>query len=152
MNISIIAVGKLGRDPENLIVERYLKRLPAKSSLIEVAEKRPIKGKERRTREAALLRGKIPKGAFVVALDETGREFSSKSLAGEIDQWRNRGVNTLAFIIGGADGLDRRIRQDADVVMSLGKMTWPHAMVRAMLAEQLYRASSILDGHPYHRG
>lgn len=152
MIISVIAVGKFGQDPENQIVERYLKRLPWKAGLIEVAEKRPIKGEERRAREADLLRGKIPKGAFLVALDETGKEFSSKSLASKIDQWRNRGVNALAFIIGGADGLDPRLRQDADMVMSLSKMTWPHAMVRAMLAEQLYRASSILGGHPYHRG
>lgn len=152
MNISVIAIGKFGRDPENQIVERYLKRLPWKASLIEVAEKRPIKGDERRAREAEQLRGKVPKGAFLVALDETGKELSSKALAGKVDEWRNRGVKTLAFIIGGADGLDPQIRQDADMVLSLSRMTWPHAMVRAMLAEQLYRASSILDGHPYHRG
>ena len=152
MKISIIAVGKLGKDPENLILDRYLKRLSWKASLAEVAEKRPVKGEERRSREAKLLRAKIPKGAFVVALDEKGKEFSSVSLAQTIDGWRNRGVNTLAFIIGGADGLDPRVRDDADIVMSLGKMTWPHAMARAMLAEQLYRASSILGGHPYHRG
>jgi 23S rRNA (pseudouridine1915-N3)-methyltransferase len=94
----------------------------------------------------------MPKGAFVVALDEKGREFSSEALAKAIDGWRNRGVNTLAFIIGGAGGLDSRIRESADVIMSLGKMTWPHALARAMLAEQLYRASAILEGHPYHRG
>ncbi len=152
MKISIIAVGKLGQDPENRILQRYIKRIPWQVSLSEVAEKRPVKGKERRAREAELLQSKLPKGAFVVALDEKGKEFSSKALAAAIDGWRNRGVNTLAFMIGGASGLDSRIRESADVVMSLGRMTWPHALVRAMLAEQLYRASAILEGHPYHRG
>lgn len=152
MKLSIIAVGKLGRDPENAIVERYIKRMPWKVTLSEVAEKRPIKGEERRAREADLLTAKIPKGAFVVALDEKGKEFHSESLAEAIDGWRNRGVNTLAFIIGGAGGLEPAITDKADLVMSLGRMTWPHALARAMLAEQLYRASSILEGHPYHRG
>ncbi len=152
MKVSIIAVGKLGKDPENAIVDRYIKRMPWKVSLTEVAEKRPLKGQERRTREADLLMARIPKGAFVVALDEKGREFPSEALAQAIDGWRNRGVNNLAFIIGGAGGLDSRIREKADLVMSLGKMTWPHALARAMLAEQLYRASTIIEGHPYHRG
>lgn len=152
MKVAIIAVGKLGRDPENAIVDRYIKRMPWKVSLAEVAEKRPLKDQERRAREADLLMARVPKGAFVVALDEKGREFSSQALARAIDGWRNRGVNNLAFIIGGAGGLDSRIRDEADLVMSLGKMTWPHALARAMLAEQLYRASTIIEGHPYHRG
>lgn len=151
MKISIIAVGKLGQDPENTILQRYIKRIPWQVSLSEVAEKRPVKGKERGSREAELLTGKLPKGAFVVALDEKGKEFSSRALAAAIDGWRNRGINNLAFIIGGASGLDSRLRDSADVVMSLGRMTWPHALARAMLAEQLYRASAILEGHPYHR-
>jgi 23S rRNA (pseudouridine1915-N3)-methyltransferase len=152
MKVSIIAVGKLGQDPENVILQRYIKRIPWQVSLQEVAEKRPVKGQERCAREAELLRGKLPKGAFLVALDEKGREYTSEALAAAIDGWRNRGVNNLAFMIGGAGGLDSRLRDSADIVMSLGRMTWPHALVRAMLAEQLYRASAILDGHPYHRG
>lgn len=152
MNVAIIAVGKQGQTPESAIVDRYIKRMTWRVSLTEVAEKKPLKGKARSAREADLLNAKIPQGAFVVALDEGGREFSSQALADTIAGWRNRGVNSLAFIIGGAGGLDSRIRDNADIVMSLSRMTWPHALARAMLAEQLYRASTIIGGHPYHRG
>ena len=87
-----------------------------------------------------------------IALDETGSALPSREFAARIGRWRDDGVAELAFVIGGAEGLDRGLIERAALVLSLGPMTWPHLMVRAMLAEQLYRAEAILRGHPYHRG
>ncbi len=95
--------------------------------------------------------GAIPKEATVVALDGGGRSLDSRTFAKRLEGWRDGGVRDLAFLIGGAEGLDRDLISDADLVLSLGAMTWPHLLVRGMLAEQLFRAQSILDGHPYHR-
>lgn len=106
----------------------------------------------RRAREGEALLAAIPGGARIVALDERGRSESSEALANRLGRWRDDGVRTAGFIIGGADGLDESVRKKADLVLSFGALTWPHMLVRAMLAEQLYRAQSILAGHPYHRG
>ncbi len=94
----------------------------------------------------------MPDRAILIALDETGTALSSRAFALRIGRWRDNGIADLAFIIGGAEGLDRALIKRASLVLSLGPMTWPHLMVRAMLAEQLYRAEAILRGHPYHRG
>lgn len=102
-------------------------------------------------REGRLLLDAVPKDAAVAALDEKGRTFSSSALAVRIGEWRDRGVRDLAFLIGGADGLNGEVLKRADLVLSLGPMTWPHMLVRGLLAEQLYRAQCILSGHPYHR-
>lgn len=93
----------------------------------------------------------VPPAARLVALDEKGAQWSSRDLAGRIAAWRDRGVATVAFAIGGADGLGQPVIERADIVVSLGAMTWPHLLVRSLLLEQLYRAQQILAGHPYHR-
>jgi 23S rRNA (pseudouridine1915-N3)-methyltransferase len=93
----------------------------------------------------------VPKGAVKVALDSQGVALSSEALADRLRAWRDGGASDLAFLIGGAGGLDPAVREAADLVLSLGPMTWPHILVRALLAEQLYRAQTILAGHPYHR-
>lgn len=101
--------------------------------------------------EAARLSRALPEGAAVIALDERGELATSEALATRIGEWRDTGRD-LAFLIGGADGLDEAIRTRADWRLALGRLTWPHLLVRLLLAEQLYRASTILAGHPYHRG
>ena len=94
---------------------------------------------------------RVPDGAKLVALDERGEDLTSIQLAVRLGGWRDGGSRDIAFLVGGADGFDARIRERADLVLRLGRLTWPHMMVRAMLAEQLYRAQMILNGHPYHR-
>jgi 23S rRNA (pseudouridine1915-N3)-methyltransferase len=93
----------------------------------------------------------VPPGARLVALDERGRSLPSEAFAKLMGGWRDQGVGLAAFVIGGADGLDRAVTERADLLLALGPMTWPHQLVRVMLAEQIYRADSILAGHPYHR-
>ena len=102
-------------------------------------------------REAELILAAVPAGARLVALDERGEAWSSRDLAERLASWRDQGTATLAFAIGGAEGLGRAVVERADAVLSLGAMTWPHLLVRGMLLEQLYRAQQILAGHPYHR-
>ena len=114
-------------------------------------EDRKADDKSRRKREAELITAAIPDGATIVALDETGRNLTSREFAKRLSHWRDTGTNALVFIIGGADGLTDEIRNKATLVMSFGKSTWPHLLVRGMLAEQLYRAQQIHAGHPYHR-
>ena len=104
-----------------------------------------------RAREAELILAALPAGARLVALDEHGANWSSRELAERLAAWRDQGTATLAFAIGGAEGLGRAVIQRADAILSLGAMTWPHLLVRGMLLEQLYRAQQILAGHPYHR-
>ena len=87
----------------------------------------------------------------MIALDERGKDFSSTEFAGLLGRWQDDGVQDLAFMIGGAEGLSEPARQAADVILRLGRLTWPHMLVRGLLAEQLFRAESILSGHPYHR-
>lgn len=106
---------------------------------------------ELKTREAALILGALPHGARLVALDGRGATWSSIELADRLRDWRDTGAHAAAFAIGGADGLGSAVIERADAVLSLGKMTWPHLLVRGMLLEQLYRAQQILAGHPYHR-
>lgn len=101
--------------------------------------------------EAALLRRVLPQGAVMCALDERGTVETSPGFARRIAGWRDAGRSDLAFVIGGADGIDPDLRSEADHLLSFGAMVWPHMMVRVMLAEQLYRAASILSGGPYHR-
>ena len=102
-------------------------------------------------REGQALLAAVPRGARLAALDERGDGFTSRDFAHRLGQWRDAGVADLAFVIGGAEGLDSSIIALADAVLSLGRMTWPHLLARCMLLEQLYRAQQILAGHPYHR-
>jgi len=104
-----------------------------------------------KAREAELILAAVPPGAPLVALEEGGKNWSSREFAERLAGWRDRGVATLAFAIGGADGLGPAVIERANAIVSLGAMTWPHLMVRSLLLEQLYRAQQILAGHPYHR-
>lgn len=151
MKLFLLAVGKAKGSPELALFSHYAKRLPWPFEVVEVEEKRPIEGPERKTREAELLLAKLPKNAFLAALDPGGQGLSSEQLAEKIGRWREMGRD-IAFMIGGADGLDEAVLKRADAKLSLGAMIWPHLLVRTMLAEQLYRAHCILSGHPYHRG
>ena len=138
MLLHIVARGKIGRSPEADLVERYLKRIPWPTKLSEL----PDRG------------GRMPElqaNAIVVALDERGVALSSIELAKNLEGWRDRGKREARFLIGAADGHDPDQRRQADLLLSFGPATWPHLLVRAMLAEQLFRATSILANHPYHR-
>ncbi len=147
----MICVGRARKAPEAALFDRYAARLPWPLTLREVDERRPLKGEVLKRREAELLLAQVPQGARVVALDERGRDLSSPEIAAIVGRWRDDGCRDIAFIVGGADGLDRSVRERADLVLALGRATWPHMLVRAMLAEQIYRIYAILSGHPYHR-
>ncbi len=147
----MICVGRARKAPEAALFDRYAARLPWPLTLREVDERRPLKGEALKRREAELLLAQVPRGARVVALDERGRDLSSPEIAATVGRWRDDGCRDIAFIVGGADGLDRSVRARADLVLALGRATWPHMLVRAMLAEQIYRIYAILSGHPYHR-
>ncbi|MCP4329485.1 MAG: 23S rRNA (pseudouridine(1915)-N(3))-methyltransferase RlmH [Alphaproteobacteria bacterium] len=151
MRILITAVGRLRSGPEKTLYEHYIGRLTWTVTAREVEDRRGGTSKARRQRECGLLLAALPEAAITVALDETGQALTSSAFAQRIGQWRDNGQRDIAFAVGGADGLDDRIRRRADLVLSFGKATWPHLLVRALLAEQLYRAQQILANHPYHR-
>lgn len=139
MLLHIIARGKIGRSPESELVDRYLKRigwptrvteLPDRGGTIPVATVNPVR---------------------LVAMDERGKNLSSAEFAAILSRWRDDGVRETRFLIGAADGHDQALRDQADLLLSYGAATWPHMLARAMLAEQLFRATSIIAGHPYHR-
>ena len=137
MLLHIIARGKIGRSPEADLVERYLKRIAWPIKLTELTERAPHPAAQ---------------GATVsILLDEKGKALSSTELAAKLEQWRDRGTREARFVIGSADGHSDDERSKADLLLSFGPSTWPHLLVRAMLAEQLFRATSILANHPYHR-
>ena len=142
----VIAVGRLKDGPEAVLFERYDSRLRPRLKVIEVTEARGSATEVKR-REAAALLAAIPKGALVVALDLGGAVLDSAQFSERLTGWGH----AACFVIGGAEGLDASVLARADFVMSLGAMTWPHFLVRPMLAEQIYRAQSIAAGHPYHR-
>ncbi len=152
MRIHVITIGRGRRGPEAALYEHYAGRLAWPVSLREIETKGRLKPAVAKAREGELLLAAVPEGATRVALDERGAALSSVDLAKRLGTWRDDGVRDIAFLIGGAEGLDRTVRDGAALVLSLGPMTWPHLLVRALLAEQLYRAQSILTGHPYHRG
>ncbi|MBL1437215.1 MAG: 23S rRNA (pseudouridine(1915)-N(3))-methyltransferase RlmH [Rhodobacteraceae bacterium] len=155
MKLSLITVGKLRKGPEADLIEGYLTRFDrigrqmglGPASIIEVEDK---KGGGKPA-EAALLAKALPENATLVVLDERGKLLTSPEFASKIAGWRDAGQANLAFMIGGADGLDASLLARADLKLSFGKMVWPHMLARVMLAEQLYRAASILSGAPYHR-
>ena len=153
MRILIVAVGRAKAGPERVLFDHYAARIgqPFTLELKEVEEKRALTGLELKRREGELLLGQIPEGAVIVALDERGKSLPSTAFAEKLGQWRDDGIRDVAFLIGGADGLDDKVRASASVVISLGAATWPHMLVRGMLAEQVFRARCILTGHPYHR-
>lgn len=148
MRITVVAVGRAQDDKLAALWERYAGRLKPAPSLRVVEDKK--RGPGGREREAALILAQIPDGATVVALDERGKLLDSTAFARQLARWREA-ARELVFVIGGADGLDPSVTARAALVLSLGAMTWPHQLARIMLIEQLYRADTILSGHPYHR-
>jgi 23S rRNA (pseudouridine1915-N3)-methyltransferase len=128
-----------------------MKRIVPPLAIVELDEKRKLPPAQLKAREAELILAAVPTGARLVALDQKGAAWPSRELAERLSRWRDQGVATLAFAIGGADGLGPAVIERADAVLSLGAMTWPHLLVRSLLLEQLYRAQQILAGHPYHR-
>lgn len=151
MRVLIAAVGRMKAGPYRALCDEYASRMTWPMTIREVEIRKPLAVDERRRQEAALLRALIPPGARRVVLDERGASVSSEDFARRLGDWRDQSVSDAVFLIGGADGVDQSLRNDADLVLSLGLMTWPHMLVRGMLAEQLYRAQQILAGHPYHR-
>jgi 23S rRNA (pseudouridine1915-N3)-methyltransferase len=139
LKLHIIARGRIGRGPEAELVERYLKRIAWPIAVTELPEAGTAKLPE------------PPTPSVTVALDESGKALSSREIAERLERWRDRGIREARFLIGAADGHGSAIREKADLLLSFGPATWPHLMVRAMLAEQLYRATAILANHPYHR-
>ncbi len=150
MRLAIIAVGRLRRGPERQLVDDYLKRLSWEVREHEISPARDRALDARLRREGAQLRQAVPRGALKILLDSAGRILSSEELARQIATAQEAGRRDLAFVVGGAGGLDPALKAEADLLLSFGPMTWPHLLVRAMLAEQLYRAHAILTGHPYH--
>lgn len=148
-------MGRLRAGPEKTLIDDYLKRFDRNGRGLSLGPVSVLEVDDRKgggmAGEAALLRRALPDGAVICALDERGTVETSPLFAKRIENWRDGGCSDLAFIIGGADGTDPSLRDEADHTMSFGAMVWPHMMVRVMLAEQLYRASSILSGGPYHR-
>lgn len=138
MLLHILARGKIGRSPEAELVERYVKRIAWPTKLTELADDgRPAPD--------------LPGNSVAILLDERGTALSSVQLANKLEAWRDGGKREARFSIGGADGHSEEQRNGADMLLSFGPATWPHLLARAMLAEQLFRATSILANHPYHR-
>ncbi len=155
MRVSLCVVGRLRAGPERDLLDDYLTRFDRTGRAlglgpIDVREVEDRKGGGMAA-EAVLLEKALPSGAAVIALDERGKIKTSPEFSNDIAKWRDDGRSDLAFIIGGADGIDPSLRAKCDASLSFGKMVWPHMLVRVMLAEQLYRAASILAGAPYHR-
>lgn len=151
MRLLIAAVGRVKSGPLADLQSEYLKRLSGSIGITEVEERRTLSPAERKAREAELLLAALPEDALIVALDERGKTLASVAFAERVQRWRAEGVKTLAFVIGGAEGLAQPVVQRASLSLSLGAMTWPHLLARILLLEQLYRAQQILAGHPYHR-
>ena len=151
MRLLIAAVGRIKAGPLANLQSEYVKRLGGTIAIKEVEERRALPAEQRKAREGELLLAALPEGAFVVALDERGKTLASAGFAERMQRWQADGVKTLAFVIGGADGLAQPVVQRARLALSLGAMTWPHLLARILLLEQLYRAQQILNGHPYHR-
>jgi 23S rRNA (pseudouridine1915-N3)-methyltransferase len=136
--LHIVARGKIGRSPEAELVARYLKRIRWPTKVTELPDRGGTEPP-------------LPADSIAVVLDERGTPLSSTQLAKNLEQWRDHGKRETRFLIGAADGHEEKQRSGADLLLSFGAATWPHLLVRAMLAEQLFRATSILANHPYHR-
>ena len=159
MRLIVAAVGRLKRGPETELSERYRKRAAQTGrqlgwrdvEIVEIRESRADAAGKRMLEESIALANVIPQKAAVVLLDAGGQNLDSASLAAQLAKWRGNDRPAAVFLIGGADGLSPSLRDKAELRLSFGAATWPHQLVRAMLLEQLYRATTILTGHPYHR-
>ena len=138
MLLHIIARGKIGRSPEAELTDRYLKRIPWPTKVTELPDRGGVLPD-------------APANSVTVVLDERGTALSSMELAKKLEGWRDTGRREARFLLGAAEGHEEELRGRADLLMSFGRATWPHLLARAMLAEQLFRATSILANHPYHR-
>lgn len=159
MRVGLFSVGRLKAGPEKELAARYIDRFakagPAigleLGKLAEVGESRAGNAETRKREEAAMLEKALPDGAVLILLDERGKSLDSPAFTDLLAGFRDAGKRDLMIAIGGADGLDPALYERANATLCLGKMTWPHQLVRILLAEQLYRAVTILSGHPYHR-
>jgi len=159
MHIIIAAIGRLKQGPETELSERFRKRAAQTGrnlglrdvEIVEIRESRSDDAGKRMLEESIALANIIPQGAAVVLLDALGENLDSASLAGKLAAWRSNDRPAVVFMIGGADGLAATLRTKAELRLAFGAATWPHQLVRIMLLEQLYRATTILTGHPYHR-
>ncbi len=160
MRLVIAAVGRLKAGPERELLARYLDRANASGKalalapvdVVEIAESAAQSAAKRKADEARAILAALPEKTKLLALDERGKTVSSEDFAKMLARFRDDGATCVAFAIGGADGLDESLRQRADRAIGYGAATFPHQIVRILLAEQLYRAATILSGHPYHRG
>ena len=160
MQIMVAAVGRLKQGPERELAERYRKRAADAGravglqafEIIEVRESRAGDAARRMLEESIAIANLVPDGAMLVVLDERGENVNSTALAGRLQEWRSQNRPAVAFIIGGRDGLAPMLREKAALALAFGAATWPHQLARIMLLEQLYRAVTVLSGHPYHRG
>ncbi len=158
MRIILIAIGRMKQGPERELFSRYIERAIASARSAgltgvetrEIDESRARRPEDRKAEEAQAIRAAMPPGARLFLLDERGRSPTSEVFAADLGKIRDSGVPALALVIGGPDGLDPSLREQA-TVLAFGAMTWPHQLVRIMAAEQIYRAITILTGHPYHR-
>ena len=158
VKLALIAVGRLKDGPERELVERYAERVKGVGralglsplQLIDLPESRARRAPDRQAEEGAAILDKAA-SAVLVAFDERGKSLTSEAFARHIARWRDEGRAAVHFVVGGPDGLDERVRAAADLVLSFGALTLPHQLVRALVAEQIYRALTILAGHPYHR-
>lgn len=159
MRYSIACIGRMKAGAEKDLFDRYLDRARKTGrnlgvtdvSVAESAESRASTSEQRKQDEAAVLTGQVPAGAKLVVLDENGRSFSSEAFSSKLEDWKQDGVQDVVFAIGGADGHGPSMLARADLKIAFGSMTWPHQLVRILLAEQIYRTLTIQAGHPYHR-
>ncbi len=152
MKIKIAAIGKeKSSSPTSQLYNSYIKRIPWKIEFKEFEEKKPLQEAQLIEKEGALLLDVVADSDIVIVLDENGKNLSSKELAGQISKWQSDGNSSFVFLIGGACGHGDKVKKRANLLLSMGKLTWPHMLVRAMLAEQIYRVYTLLTGHPYHR-
>ena len=158
MRVTVIAVGRLKSGPERELLDRYLDRaartgrqLGLSFDIRELPESSARPSEPRKDEDAAAILGTVPAGAALVVLDERGKALDSRGVADRIAAWRDGGKRDVVIAIGGADGLGAEALAAADLRLAFGAMTWPHQLVRILLAEQLYRTVTILSGHPYHR-
>ena len=155
MRLHLAAVGRLRTGPERALIDDYLERCNRTGRALSLGPVTEHEVEDKRgggmVAEGVLLARVVPDGAVLVVLDERGKALSSPDLAALMAGWRDAGRQDAAFVIGGADGIDPALRAQADLTISFGRMVWPHMLIRVMLAEQLYRATTILAGGPYHR-
>jgi 23S rRNA (pseudouridine1915-N3)-methyltransferase len=152
MNLTILAIGKMKKNsPEQSLIDFYVRNSLWSIKIVELDEKRSLTGDALKDAESNLLLKHVPPKSKIVVLDERGKNISSVEFSDQLVRWQDTGFQDVVFLIGGADGHSSFLRQKADLLLSFGKMTLPHMLMRVVLCEQLYRAYTISIGHPYHK-